>query len=507
MGSSRSKKTFNNMMVSLMYNIISFVMRFLMRRFFLEAFGLEILGYNSTFNSILGMLNLAELGVGIAITYKLYEPVANQDYKQINRYFSIYKKLYQKIGLFILCMGILLVPSLPLILKESYDGIAYLGIIFILQLLSTVATYWFAYKRIIFSVYQESYIASLIDIVFFIVANILQLIDLLVWKSYVLYLLIAVVQVVGANISVTIYGNKRYPELQEKNNIVSDKMTFGDMKADLKNVFAAKLGGYVLNSTDAVVVSAIMGSVYTGYMTNYTTVFISFQNIVLIALSTVQPSLGNKIVCEKNPNGIEKTIFNVTYMCQIIGSVFSIVAFFLIEDFIMLWIGQEYILDTVTATFFAINVYIFIFMYPISLLFEALGYFKYDKIFVSIAAVVNIFFSIIFVDKLGIAGVLIGTTVALLIYWVSRTFILYKRYYGYEPTAYIFKIIRCLVIDIVAILLICLVNSFFREVSIGLFLFKGVIYSVIVFIINVIFYSKTDEIKYFRDYFKRAIKK
>ena len=137
----RTKKSIYNMTASIVYSVISLCFRFLVRRFFLDAFGITILGYYSTFNSIVGMLNMAELGIGTAIAFNLYKPAAEGDYNQINSYLNIYKKLYKIIGLVILVLGIVFIPFLPTIVGEDNSKLLYLGTIFVLQLLSTVATY------------------------------------------------------------------------------------------------------------------------------------------------------------------------------------------------------------------------------------------------------------------------------------------------------------------------------------------------------------------------------
>lgn len=498
METKRTKFALYNMTGSLVYSLIMLFFRFLVRRLFLKYFGVTILGYNSTFNSVLNMLNLAELGVGTAITYNLYVPVANNDYAKINGYLAVYKKLYRYIGFFILGVGIVIIPILPLLVKEGYEKQFYLAVIFILQLLSTVSTYWCAYKRIVFNVYQNAYITYIVDTISFVIISVLQIIDIVYFENYIFYLFLAIAQVVISNVILSVWCDKKYKLKERENKEKVVVVGIKELKVDIGNVLMSKLGGYVLHSTDALVVSIIMGAVSTGYMTNYTTIFNSFQTMALTMMTSLQPSLGNKIACGDSTKEIEKTVLKLTYLSHLIGCVFSVVAYFLVDDFIQLWIGKEYTLNEIIAGLFALNVYIFLTMYPISLLFGALGYFKYDKIVVFIAAILNLVVSVILVYRLGIQGALIGTTLALMIYWISRTIILYRKYYQFSVLMYVKKVIRCVGTTAVSIIAILIMDNyvFCDAMSIASFVTKGSLYVAIVCVINVFMFFKTPELTY-----------
>lgn len=507
---SRAKKSMLNMASSMLYSIATLILRFVIRKMFIDSFGINVLGYNSTFNSILGMLNLAELGIGVAITYKLYKPVVENNYPLMYSYIQVFKRLYVKIGWFIAIMGLAIIPILPRIVKESYDNLLFLSIIFILQMFSTVATYWFAYKRIVFTIYQDSYLCNIVDIVCFIVFNIFQIIDILIWKNYFVYLILNVAQIILSNMVLSVWGNKRYSYVFEVKERDFKILKFKDLQQDIGNVVISKLGGYVLNSTDALIVSVIMGASVTGYMTNYTTVYTSFQTAILTMLMSIQPSLGNKIYSDKNKKNIENTILNVTFLCQLIGCVFSVVSFFLIDTFISLWLSKEYLLDHVTAALFSVNVYIYIIMYPISLLFGALGFFEYDKFMIFIAAIANIILSVILVFQFGIPGVLVGTNIALLIYWICRTYLLYTKYYFFSPLHYINMVFRCIITTACSVAIIMIIQNSIKGVTFDgelLFVIRGFLYTFTIFCINIISFYKTDQFHYMWNLISNIIKR
>ena len=185
------------------------------------------------------------------------------------------------------------------------------------------------------------------------------------------------------------------------------------------------------------------------------------------------------------------------------------VAFFVANDFITIWLGQEYVLDNYTVFFFALNVYVFILMYPISVLYGALGYFKYDKIMICISAAINIVISVLLVFKFGVFGVLVGTNVSLNIYWICRTIILYKRYYEFKSNCYLSMILRCLLTTCFSVLLIAILNNWlnFYLSELFSFLIKGTIYSISVLAINVLFFYRTSGFKYMIYLIKRFLNK
>ena len=509
MGQARTKKSICNMFMALIYNVVTIVLGFYVRKLFLDSLGVTILGYNSTFSSILGMLNLAELGIGMAVTYKLYEPIVRQDYNIIVAYVDIYKKLYYGVGAFILFAGLLIIPFLPIIVKEGYDNWMYLSSIYVLQLLATVVTYWFSYKRIVFSVYQDNYITSIIDSAVFVIIFLLQVTVLFCLCNYYIYLCLSIIKVILSNVIVSVVCEKKYSHLKLKCKNRSVKFALKDLKKDIMNVLVARLGAYVLNSTDALVISTIMGAVATGYMTNYSIIFTSFQSMILFMLVTIQPSLGNKIICEKERHVVEKVIFKCTYFTLFITSMFCIPAFFLIDHFIVLWLSEDFVLNHTIAFLFSFNVYLAIMSNPINLLFGALGYYKYDKYIVGISAILNITLSIIMVFQWGIVGVLLGTTIAWLLYWISRVFILYKKYYQFSVIGYFKWIVRCIGATMISAIIVFLLDLKLSamEVTWGTFVLKGFLFVMLIFFVDIIVFLKTDELRYGVSVINKLIKR
>lgn len=440
---------------SLFSQISNFVMRFFVRKMFIMYFGVALLGYNSTFGNILSLLNMAELGIGFAISYKLYKPVYENDYSTINSLLIIYKKLFDKIRKFIFVTGILLIPLLPIILNASYSNILHFAGLFIVQLCVTTSSYILSYRKILINVYEKNYVISKIEIVGNIFLFILQISAILYFNNYYLFVLSEAVYMLFINLLSHRKCKQMFQFIDDKN--IDDTKQYKDIlldvKKDIKNVVIVKLGGYVLNSTDFIVVSSILGSLYSGLLSNYTMIFITVQNFILIAMNSVQSIIGNLSHSTEDKEIVEKLIIKFTKIMAIIVIVFCPVAYKLANNFIQIWVGNDYMLSNSIALFYSLNMAIMLLSNPISLLFSSIGYFKYDRNIILISATLNILISVTLVLSVGAVGVLVGTFIAILIYWGSRIIILKNNYFK-SVTLYLKNIVFIIISIIGAYLLI-----------------------------------------------------
>ena len=72
MAESRTIKSIQNARVALFYYLANVILGFWARKVFFDYLGSEVLGLDTTASNLLGFLNLAELGIGVSISYFLY---------------------------------------------------------------------------------------------------------------------------------------------------------------------------------------------------------------------------------------------------------------------------------------------------------------------------------------------------------------------------------------------------------------------------------------------------
>ena len=116
---------------------------FVMRTLLIQYLGMEYLGLNSLFTSVLQILNLAELGVGNAMVYSMYAPIAEGKKDEICGLLLLYRSYYRRIGLVILGIGLVLLPFLPgLVRADSMPPGMNLYLLYLLHLGACVISYW-----------------------------------------------------------------------------------------------------------------------------------------------------------------------------------------------------------------------------------------------------------------------------------------------------------------------------------------------------------------------------
>lgn len=186
----RVRQAGKNIFFGYISNFIIMIIGFVQRTAFIMVLDRTLLGVNSLYTDILSMLSLAELGIGSALNYSLYKPVARGDQEKIKSYMRIYRKAYLAIAGVIAVVGLALTPFLPYLIKES-GGISVrdLTVYYLIFLFNTVSTYFVAYKYSLSNAQQRAYIQTNIATVTKIATVFAQIIILFLTKNFLLYLL------------------------------------------------------------------------------------------------------------------------------------------------------------------------------------------------------------------------------------------------------------------------------------------------------------------------------
>ena len=204
-----------NSSFALFAQIITNFFKFVTQVIFVRTLSIEYLGVNGLFSNILTMLSLAELGVGTAILYNMYKPLAQNDQSRIKGLMNFYKETYTKIGIFVLAAGIFLTPFLGVLIKDTPD-IPELKLVYILYVVNNASSYFFVYKQSILIADQKNYVVTKVTIIKNITMSVFQILLLLLTRKFLPYLLISIVCTIVFNIVGSILSERYYPYL--KNN-------------------------------------------------------------------------------------------------------------------------------------------------------------------------------------------------------------------------------------------------------------------------------------------------
>lgn len=456
---SRTTNTIYNFTSSIGGQLITIIMQFVVRTVFINTLGKSYLGINGLFSNILSMLALAEFGVGSAILFKLYEPIAKEDHHRIALLMKFYKTVYRIIGIGVAVVGICLIPFLPNLIKD-YDKIQSLNInaafIFILYLMKTVSSYlFFAYKSAIVKANQKEYLLNLINYIFTICTGIVQIICLWIIPNFELYVFILVAQVIFENFACAKLANKMYPYINQKTEEKIDKKEVKSVFKDCAALFLYKLNGVVLKATDNIILSVFLGLEIVGMYSNYYVFYTTINTLFSKVFNSVSHSLGN--LHTTNDSEREYHIFkSVNLITAILGGTAGVGIFVVSNEFVYSWIGSEWILPQPFALLMGIEVFTLAIRVALGKYRTTMGLFQQAKFRPLAGMIINLIVSVVLVNIWGICGVLVGTIVAdwTTFMWFDPL-IIHK--YGfknkYPVSCYYFKVLKyILTISLVGLL-------------------------------------------------------
>lgn len=412
---SRTKNTIYNFITSIGGQVITILMQFIVRTVFIQTLGKSYLGINGLFTNILSMLSLAELGVGNAILFKLYKPLADKDEKRINILIKFYKKVYAIIGITVAIIGITLIPFLHFIVKD-YDKLSTLGInavlIYSIYLFQSVSSYlFFAYKSAIVKADQKEYVLNVISYAFTIVTSIVQIILLKTLNNFELYVIVLVVSTILQNTVNAHIANKLYPHIKEKTEEKLSKREIKDVFKDCSAIFLYRLNGVVLTATDNIVISTILGLEMVGMYSNYYILYTTINTIFNKVFDSVVHSLGN-LHAKKDINHEYKIFKTVNLIAIILGATAGIGVFTISNEFIKTWLGEEWMLRQPFSLLMGIEIYTLATRAYLNKYRSAMGLFQQAKYRPLFGMIINLITSISLVKYWGICGVLAGTIIA-----------------------------------------------------------------------------------------------
>lgn len=491
---SKIKYALKNFMWSTANTLIITLLNFATRSIFIQLLGTTYLGLNSLFTNVLGMLSLAELGFGIAISFKLYEPLANHDKEKIKSLMLFYKKAYQLIALVITILGLFLIPFLPYLTK-GVDSSIHVTFIYLIFLFNTVSSYLLTYKSTLLNADQRNYQLTKINLLFSIITLVAQLISLLAYQNYYGYLIISCITGLIKNIYINHYVVAQFPYLKEKNIQMLPKSEIKEIQVKIKATMMHKIGDVCINQTDNIVISSFIHINLVGIVSNYTLIINTLNTLILGFFNACTAGLGNLFVTTSLKRNFEVyKVYDFLAFCFFGFS--SIALYFLLSDFIMLWIGSEYILDKLTILLLCLNFYLVGLRVPLGNIKQITGVVEPDKYVPLIQSIVNLVISTIGAMYLGIHGIYIGTIVSSLAPNIWRPIVVYKDIFKKSSKKYFLEFFKRLIFLCVFFIIQHIIfNNINLNITFINFIIKGIILVVVFIILLLIFYFNSNEFR------------
>lgn len=475
------------------FNILfSFICRMIFVRFLAE----EYLGLSGLFSNIISMLSLTELGIGTAIVYALYKPVAQSDKEKIASLMKFYGTAYKVIGTIIAVTGVCLMPFLGMIIRETPNISENLNVIYLLYLFSTASSYFFSYRSTILTAYQRNYIVVSISYITIILQNIVQIVILITTRNFIMYLLIQIIFTYINNVLISWKAKKDYPFITKKNPKPLTKEEKLGLLTNVKALTIYKLAGILVNNTDNIVITYFNGLITTGAASNYTLLTGMLSSLINQFFGGMTASVGNFNATESDDKKFSFFLsLNLANFWVYGWAAVGIVV--VSSDLVKLCFGNTFVLGPEIPIILAINFYILGMQSAVLTYKSTLGLFKYGRYLLLVTAAINIAGDIILGQKFGLAGIYVATIIARLLTntWYEP-YAIFKYALHKNPIIYLGQYLKYAVILCGTTMLCVFLCSWIRAQLIVQIVIKIIICSVVPNGIFALIYGRTQEGKY-----------
>ena len=505
----RTEKSIKNVTIALIGQGLYYIFSFILRTIFIKTLGNEYLGINGLFTNILYVISIVELGFGATIIVFLYKPIAEKNIEKIAQLENFYSNIYRKIGVLIFVIAMLVIPFLSVLANDVSEKVKnQLVYVYIIFVINSVMNYFFIHYRSIVEANQEKYIITLVHYTCNIILLIVQAIVLILYKNFILYMIVQLISTIIENIVISIIAKKKYKNIFSINTSSIDKKEKIQIFKKTKSMSCQLIGNIVLNGTDNIVISAMAGINWVGLYSNYYLIISVIDSFTAQIFSAIQASIGNLNVIENEDKKYK--IYKVLDFINFWIAAFCSISFgIIVNKFVQFWVGKEYVLSNFIVMVITINLYLQLANKVNTIYKYSTGIIEKDRYAPMIGVIINIILSIILTKILGVIGVFIGTTIALL---CTQTFvepyILYKYVFKKPFTSkvknYIFRFIFTLIIGTVLFKIVTFIDIKNQILE----LITLVMLCIIIINIIIIFvYKNKTEFNFVYDIIKKNIKK
>ena len=505
----RTKYAIINMLVGVGGQILNLILSFVTRIVFVHYLSEAYLGVNGLFTDVLGLLNLAELGIGTAMIFSLYEPAARNDHKQLTRLMNLYRRLYRIVALCVLLFGAVLLPFLHVFIKGG-EGIEHLRLIYCLYVLNSAGSYLLSYKNSIYLAYQKGYIRTGLYQIFELVRFGVQILILMLTGNFILYLIAQFVIQFIPNILVSRRVDREFPFLKESKELPPPE----ERKHILKNVGALslhRLATVVVRNTDSIIMSSFIGLGTVGLYSNYRMILSGLNQLISKFFASFTSGVGN-LNAMADHHKVYAVYRELDFIVFLIYGYLAAGLAALLNPFVRILFGEGYCFAMPTVMIFVTEFYLSG-MRCMNLTFrEVKGLFWHDRYKAVVEAILNIVFSLWLVRDYGVAGILGGTVLSSLCtcVWVEPYVLMrygmveqwQKRLRDYFLT----YALRLVLTAGIAALAVWLANRM-AIADIATFILFGILYTLCFALLMLLLFWRSAEMRSLRARVKHMVKK
>lgn len=408
---SRTEYSLINMFTGVLGDVVNTLVGFVCRVVFVRMLGAEYLGVRGLFTNILSVLSLAELGIGSAIIYALYKPIAEKDYDKITAIMQYYKKAYRIIALTVAVLGLAAIPFLGQIIRTKPDIKESIYLIYILYLIRSVSSYFFSYRASLLTASQRQYIVQGYNYVVTILQSVFQIVFLVLTHEYITYLLIEIFGGLAYNIWVSHKAAKDYPFIKNKNKVPLSTEEKHSLFVNIRALAINKVSGVLVNSTDNIAITYFNGLSSVGLASNYTVLSSMVGSIIGLVFNALPGSVGNLNATASDEKRYQ--FFNVLNLMNFWLFGWGAIGIALVStDLVKLLYGAEYEMPFWIPLIIAVNSYSIGMLQAVYTYKSTLGLFRYGQFLLFFTGFINLLLDVILGRRFGVFGIFLATLIA-----------------------------------------------------------------------------------------------
>lgn len=456
----RTVKQIKNFTAAIFRYLLTFFFSFYTRQLFIDALGIEYLGVAGLMGNVLGMLAIAELGIGTSIVFSLYKPLAEKDQAKIHLLIDLYRRLYRYIALFVLVVGLGLMPFLTAI-SPDLGNIPHYNIIYLMFLANSVIPYFFAYNSTLYTATQQDYKLQNIRSLFYILTMGVTIAVLLWFPDYIL--LTACTMLLGILSQLLIYymAHRNWPWLRNKAEGALSSDDIFTIKKNVKAMVMHKIGAYCIYGTSSLIIANCINLVAVGLYANYQSIVTLTTQILQQFYSSANAGMG-ELVASSSKDRAYRVFREMNFLsCWMYGQL-ALGIYFVADAFITIWLGAEFVISPWAVLFIALNIYVTGLRMPCATFKSAAGMFSNDQYMPIVQSAVNLILGFLLATIWGITGVTLAILLSgfFTISWYGA-YVIYKDFFHISFIHYILDYLIYAIFIFVASLLISLVKDLY----------------------------------------------
>lgn len=492
----RLRKSLLNTFAGIFAQLVVLVFSFLSRKVFMDTLGIEALGIHGFLSNIISWLSLADLGIGNAVCYALYEPLEKKNKKVLCSFNNFLKKIY---GYICIVYIIIIITLIPFVLYSNKNVIETSVIIsvFIAWAFNQLVVLYIYYNTIILIADQKAYKIKWLTILISLLMSTSQILILLKFQNYFLYTAAMLIFTFIQFFLQKIIVDKEYPYLRHDKSIL-DEENRNKIFEKTRALLLHGIADFILNSTDNIIVLNLLGAKISGIFTSYQLIFHTLEKFLTQIVSGTVSSVGNYLVTETKEKSYGMFL-NISLLSNIIFAICAVCGGLLANQFIVIWYGKALFLDKLSVLLLSINVFIMGLRCGPQIFRNAAALYEKDKYIRFAFAFSNLILSLVFSGLLGISGILLATTLNLIgeELLILPLMIIRNQLFKRSIHEYYFNLLRSVLAYMVSMFTgYHILNFITIRNRIGNFIISGSILVIWTFLIFILFHTKTKELNY-----------